>query len=124
MAKAFASQNDGTREYAKELFSHFRRYVQLETPPVRDNAELLAKEMWALKLGKSAPEVRLGQNDRAAIIRQADRLAKGEVCDLDRTMIQEQKDAATATRDRQKAFLENRPDIAQALRSVNVDQMP
>jgi hypothetical protein len=124
MAKSFASEKNDTRKCGKELFSQFRRYFQLETHPVKDNAELLAREMWALKLGKSAPEVRIDQNDRATIIRQADRLAKGEVCDLDRTMIQEQKDSASATRDRQKAFLDKRPDIAGALRSVNIDQLP
>lgn len=124
MAKSFASARSDTRKSGKELFAQFRRYFQLDTHPAKDNAELLAREMWALKLGNSEPEVRLDQNDRATVIRQADRLAKGEVCDLDRTMIQEQKDSAAATRDRQRAFLEKRPDIAKALRAVSVDGLP
>jgi len=65
MAKSFASEKNNTRKCGTALFSQLRKYFQLETHPVKDNAELLAREMWTLKLGKSAPEVRIDQNDRA-----------------------------------------------------------
>jgi hypothetical protein len=86
--------------------------------------ELLAQEMWALKLRLRVPETTLSSEDRTLIVRKAEQLANGELGDDGARFLESQRSLADSTRSKQIAFLESRPDIKSQLQTISEDQLP
>jgi hypothetical protein len=122
LAKSFRRPEHHGR--GKLLFSDFCRYLVADTLLIKDNMELLAHEMWALKLRLSVPETTLSSEDRALILRKAEQFASGEMDDDGAKLLENQKVFADSARANQIAFLEARPDIKNFLLSVSIDQLP
>ena len=122
IAKNFARPENHGR--GKLLFSDFTKYLIADTLLIKDNMELLAEEMWALKLGRCVPKTLLSSEDRKLIVRKAEQLANGELGDDGAEFLTKQKSDANANRTNQIAFLESRPDIKSQLQSIAIDQLP
>jgi hypothetical protein len=121
IAKNFGRPENHSR--GRLLFSDFSRYLIADTLLVKDNMELLAHEMWALKLKLSVPDTTLSSEDRALIVQKVEKLVRGELDADVKQFLATQKAQADATRTNQIAFLESRPDIKSQLRSIPEDQL-
>jgi hypothetical protein len=120
IAKNFC--NPSNHDRGKTLFAYFKRYLEADTQLIRDNMELLAHEMWALRLRRSVPETALSTEDRSLIVRQAERFATDETSEESTNFLENQKSFAEGSRSGQIAFLDSRRDIKQKLQSIPADR--
>jgi len=121
IAKTFGRPENHSR--GRLLFSDFTRYLIADTLLLKENMELLAHEMRALKLRLPVPATTLSSEDRTLIVRKAEQLAGGELGEDGAKLLESQKALADATRTNQIAFLESRPDIKSRLQSIPADQL-
>jgi hypothetical protein len=121
IAKTFGRPENHSR--AKLLFSDFSRYLIADTLLLKENDELLAHEMWALKLQRPVPDTTLSSGDRARIVRRAEQLASGELGEDGAQFLESQKALAESSRANQIAFLDSRPDIKSQLQSIPEGQL-
>jgi hypothetical protein len=121
MAKNFTRPENHGR--GRLLFSDFTRYLVDDTVLVKDNMELLAHEMWALKLRLSSPETTLSGEDRLLIVRKAEQFANGELGDDDAKYLERQKFFASSTRTSQIGLLNSRPEVKSRLKSIPADKL-
>src|ERR1700730_9844887 len=96
IAKTFGRPENHGR--GRLLFSDFTRYLIADTLLLKENMELLAHEMWALKLRLSVAVTTLSSEDRALIVRKAEQLAGGELGEDGAKLLESQKALADATR--------------------------
>jgi hypothetical protein len=119
IAKTFRNPEHHSR--GRFLFSDFTRYLSADTLLIKDNMELLAHEMWALKLRLPVPETTLSSEDRTLVVRKAEQLASGELGEDGAKFLESQKALADSARTNQIAFLDSRPDIKSRLLSIPID---
>ena len=57
LTKSFQTSRHQYLDRGKVLLSYFNRFIDAGAPCVKDNMELLAAEMWAVKLGTPVTEM-------------------------------------------------------------------
>ena len=105
MAKTFRSSAVGSRERGGVLFSYFRQCFEADTHCVKDNMELLAREMWSAKLGSSVSGRMLSQEDRDLVLQEVDKLIAGELSQRASEFLDNQSAFASSTRLNQHKYL-------------------
>jgi hypothetical protein len=118
LARTFNSAKPNARERAMKLLSFFKRFVELDTHSVRENTEILAQEMWAVKLRQPVPDTLLFREDRMRVIEKAEKLANGEISESDTKFLDEQRQFALSARSNQIEHFIRRPDMKQELKSI------
>src|SRR5258708_6497506 len=119
LTKTFRSSDSQVQDRGKKLLSYFRTFVEGNTHCVKDNMELLAAEMWALKLRTPNVEGFLSKEDRAKVSQEAHKLASGQVDERAVKFLQEQREFASTTRSNQIDHLKNRADTKDRLKAVS-----
>jgi len=121
LAETFRSSKAKASERGRQLFSYIKTFVDLDVPCAKENTELLAAEMWALKLRTSTVDGFLREQDYELLRREVDRLAAGDFDDRADKFIKERTAFASNTRAAQVRHLEDRADIKRQLKSVGTD---
>jgi hypothetical protein len=122
LTKTFRSSDTQTQDRGKKLLSYFKKFIDGNTNCVKDNMELLAAEMWALKLRTPNVEVFLSKEDRALVSQEARKLAGGEVSERAVKFLQEQGEFASTTRSNQVKHLKGRAEMKDRLKAVSPEQ--
>ena len=123
LAKTFRNSDNKSRERGKVLFSYFKEFLLADTHCVKDNLELLAREMWAAKLGSPVFDITLSMEDRNLIFQEAEKFSKGEISRLGSEFLQQQSDFASNTRSNQLKQLTLRADMTRYLKSIPPAQL-
>src|SRR5712671_988595 len=64
LTKSFRTSRSPSLDRGKQLLSYFNRFIDAGAPCVKDNMELLAVEMWAVKLNIPVTDIFLLEADR------------------------------------------------------------
>ena len=123
LARTFRSSDKQAVDRGKKLFSYFKKFIEANTHCVKDNMELLAREMWALKLRTPFVETFLSKKDRVLVFQESGKLASGELSERGGKFLQEQGDFASSTRSGQIEHLNRRADIKQYLKGVSPENL-
>jgi hypothetical protein len=123
LAKTFRNPTDDRIKRGKELFSYLKLFVDHDIPCSKDNAELLAAEMWALKLRTPTVDVFHSSADFAVIKNEVALLANGILSGTASSFINERIEFASNTRANQISHLEIRDSMKQRLKEVHRDRL-
>lgn len=123
LTKSFRTSRPQYLDRGKALLSYFNRFIDAGSPCVKDNMELLAAEMWAVKLNAPATDVFLSQEDRVLISAKAGSLGNGEFDEKADDFLKAQQQFALGTRSGQINFLEGRADLKTRLQAVPSDNL-
>ena len=110
-------------ERGQRLFSYLKQFVDASILSVKENDELLAAEMWAVKLGTSSVDAFYGREDCLLLREGVDKLASGGFDERTATFIEKQRAFASDIRPTQKQRLKSRVDAKQYLRSVSPENL-
>jgi len=119
LCKTFRASTTKSFERGKKLFSYLQEFVHAGIPCAREIMELLAAEMWALKLGTSPVDAFLNEKDYAVVRQEVDKLANGGYDERTAKYLEERAALASKTRMDQARHLESHSDIKQNLRNVS-----
>jgi hypothetical protein len=117
MLKSFHSPERKV-ERGKQLLAYFAQFVSPDTPAAKDNMELLAAEIDAIKRGPLAVEMFLTRTEREVIRNEIEKFAMGILDEQANKFLVDQKALALQTRTGQKDHLQDRDDIKTGLNSV------
>jgi hypothetical protein len=123
LAKTFRNPDRQAQDRGKKLFSYFKRFIEANTHCVKDNMELLAREMWALKLRTPVTETLLSKEDRVLVFEESDKLANGELSERGGKFLEEQGEFASTTRSNQVQHLKRRADMKRYLKSISPNEL-
>jgi hypothetical protein len=118
LAKNFRGRNEQSDARGKVLFTHFKEFLLAETHPVKNNEELLAREMWSAQFRVPVFDILLTKADRSLLYEQAKKLANGEVSLLSRDFLETMSAYAKRTRSNQIDHLGAHPGMVQHLKSI------
>jgi len=123
MAKTFRSPRSHAAKRAQELFLCLRKFVEINTPCVRETMELLAAEMLALKWQVSTIEPILSSSDTEKVMQEVAKLADGAFDEKADNFIKQRIAAAEASRRDQRNHLDRRPDMREKLRTIRFEDL-
>jgi hypothetical protein len=118
LAKTFRKETREARERGRRLFSYLGQLLDAGILCVKENEELLAMEMWALKLRQSSINAFFGDQDLLRVRKGFERLANGGFDERTAEFVKQQRAFASNIRVIQKQLLESRPDAKLYLKSV------
>lgn len=123
LAKTFKTPTREALERGRHLFIYLKEFVDADIPCVKENEELLAAEMWALKLGTPTIDGFLRSEDHVLLTRGIDDLADGGFDQRTAKFIEEQGAFASNIRSGQIRRFENRADAKQSLKNVSPEKL-
>ena len=123
LAKTFRGHTREALNRGQRLFSYLKGFVDATILSVKENDEILAAEMWALKLGRSSVDAFFGKEDYLLLRKGVDKLASGGFDERTATYTKEQHAFASNIRLAQKQRLEGRPDAKRYLKSVSPEKL-
>ena len=118
MAKAF----QGLNPRARELFSYLKSFLDFGIPLLKPTWALLIEE--ALHVLKQGPEVVPFASSTDHLLKQVERLSKGDFDSRALQLVLERKGAAQTTRAMAKAHLTARPKLTSILKQVSSVNLP
>jgi len=123
LAKTFGSSTEKGLERGRELFSYFRNFIIAGTPCAKENMELLAAEMEALKSRTPKTDAFLNAEAYALLAQEVDKLANGQFDQRASEFIKNQREFALNTRWGQVRHLETRADTKRRLKKVTPENL-
>lgn len=123
LAKTFGGRTRESSERGQRLFCYLREFIDASILCVKENDELLAVEMWALKSGTTSVDAFYGKEDYLLLRKGVDTLASGGFDERAASFIKEQSAFASNIRLTQKQRLKSRVDAKQYLRTVPPEKL-
>jgi hypothetical protein len=123
LAKTFRTRTRQALERGRHLLSHLKEFLDAGISCVKENEELLAAEMSALKWGTSSIDAFLRAEDYVLLSREVDKLANGGFDERTAKFVEEQSAFASNIRSSQIRRLGSRPDARQTLKNVSPEEL-
>lgn len=123
LTKSFRTSRPQYLGRGEVLLSYFNKFIDAGALCMKDNMELLAAEMWAVKLGIPVTDVFLSQEDRVLISAKTKSLGDGEFGEKDEDFLEALKQFALGARSGQISFLESRNDLKTRLKAVQPENL-
>jgi hypothetical protein len=123
LAKTFRNHTREASERGQRLLSYLNEFIDAGILCVKENDELLAMEMWALKKGTPLVDSFFSNEEICYVRKGVENLATGGFDERTDTFINNQRDFASEIRLGQKQRLESRPDAKQYLKSVSPEKL-
>ncbi len=123
LARTFLSTRPHATERGRKLFSHFKKFVDANTPCARDNMELLFAELEALRSRTASVDALLEESHYEALRREVDKLANGNFDERASSFIENRLKFSSNTRSNQASHLEVRTETKERLKGVPPDQL-
>jgi hypothetical protein len=118
LAKTFEGGREGASERGRELFAYLVKFFEANVLCAKDNMEILAAEMYAVK--QSIPvDAFLGRQDRVSFGKKVKAFAEGMFGEIDTHYIEQLVSFASNTRQNQILHLEEHADIKARLKGVS-----
>jgi hypothetical protein len=119
LAKTFRATTAGALARGRRLFTYLRQFIDPEIPCAKENMEILAAEMWALKLQAPSIAVYLPKDHYLLLSQEVEKLANGDFDERAAKFIKERGEFASSTRLNQIRYFESRTHMKRYLRNVS-----
>lgn len=123
LAKAFRSKDPKGVARAVQLFTYLRKVLDLAMPCSKQIMDLLLRECYAFEAGLSNIDPLLASLERAALVREVDKLVNGIVDRRVKKIIVRRTGFAWSTRAAQKAHFLRREKLKRKVESIPEDQL-
>lgn len=123
LARTFLSAKPQVAERGRKLFSHFKKFIDANTPCAKDNMELLIAELEALRRRTASVDTFLSGSHYESLRNEVGKLANGNFDERARSFIENRLKFSSNTRSGQAGHLEIRTETKEILKGISPDKL-